>query len=328
MIKKLLSLSACALLALTPLASCGSIASAQKSNSKPHIVCTIFPEYDWVNQILGSHADDFEVTYLLSNGSDLHNFQPSIDDIAKISTCDLFIYTGGESDKWAEDAVKNSPNANMKTISLLHTLGDSVKEEELKEGMQECENEEGEEHGDEPEYDEHVWLSLENAETICKEITLQICSIDSENSDEYQENSSEYINKLSELDSNYRAELGSLKNTTLIFADRFPFRYLTDEYGLDYFSAFAGCSAETQASFETITFLAQKADLTNADTIFTIEGSDNSIANAVINATEKKNQKIVSLNSIQSVSQAQIDSGATYLSIMEQNLNKLKEALD
>ena len=190
--------------------------------------------------------------------------------------------------------------------------------------MQECE----EEKEEETEYDEHVWLSLQNAETICKEIALKICDIDGKNADDYRNNSIEYMNRLLELNLQYENELEQYRDRTIIVADRFPFRYLTDEYGLDYYSAFAGCSAETQASFETIAFLAKKADETGSETIFTIEGSDSRIANAVINATESKNQNIVTLNSIQSVNREQIKNGVSYISIMQDNLNKLKEAFD
>jgi len=304
---------------------CGSVS---EKNDKINIVCTVFPEYDWVRQIISGHENDFEITYLLSNGSDMHSYQPTVDDMIKISSCDLFIYIGGESDKWTEDAISQAKNKNLKTISLLDSLGSSAKEEELKEGMQNSEeNELDHNHEDEAEYDEHIWLSLENAETLCTAIAEEIYSLDSGNKADYQNNLATYCENLDKLNNEYTEILSAVPNKTLIFGDRFPFRYLVDDYGLDYYAAFSGCSAETEASFETITFLADKIDELHSDTVFTIDGSDDKIANAIISGTENKNQKIARLNSIQSVNDEQIKDGITYISIMKSNLDVLKEAL-
>lgn len=316
--RKILAVICCMIL----MCGCGEVS---EKNDKLNIVCTVFSEYDWVCEIVGSHEDEFEITYLLDNGSDMHSYQPTMDDIIKISSCDLFIYIGGESDEWAEDTIKQAENKNLKSISLLESLGDSVKEEELKEGMQESEEEH--EHDDEAEYDEHIWLSLGNAETLCNVIAEEIYSLDPQNKSDYQNNLESYCQQLNELDNKYTEILSDIENKTLIFGDRFPFRYLVDDYGLDYYAAFSGCSAETEASFETITFLADKINEINANTVFTIEGSDDSIANAIVSSTQTKDQKIVSLNSIQSVTSEQIKNGMTYISIMEENLNILKEAL-
>lgn len=295
--------------------------------SKLKIVTTIFPEYDWVREILGDQADHAELTLLLDNGVDIHNYQPTADDIMKISSCDMFIYVGGESDEWVEDALQEATNKDMVVIDLLDVLGDSVKEEEVKEGMQdEEEEEEGEE--EEPEYDEHVWLSLKNTKTLCSKISEELCGIDSENAETYQKNLKAYTEKLDKLDSEYKSLTDSAKEKTLIFGDRFPFRYLVDDYGLDYYAAFVGCSAETEASFETIVFLANKADELGVDTIFTIENSDKKIAETIISNTKSKNQKIAELNSLQSVTNEQIDSGTTYLSVMQSNYDVLKDTLN
>ncbi len=304
---------------------CGCGEVPEKSD-KLSIVCTVFPEYDWVREITNGHEENFEITYLLSNGSDMHSYQPTVDDMIKISSCDLFIYIGGESDKWTKDAIKQAKNKDLKTISLLDSLGSSVKEEEHKEGMQDS-DEEDHDHEEQAEYDEHIWLSLKNAETLCNSIAEEIYSLDPENKTDYQNNLTDYCKQLENLDTQYSETLSNVPNKTLIFGDRFPFRYLVDDYGLDYYAAFSGCSAETEASFETITFLSDKIDEINADTIFTIEGSDNSIANAIISSTEKKNQKIAHLNSIQSVNSEQVKNGTTYISIMKSNLDILKEAL-
>ncbi len=324
MFKKIFSLALCCLLTLCNFAGCGSV-SAVKDDNKPHIVCTVFPEYDWVTEILGEHTKDFNITYLLANGSDMHSYQPTMDDMVKISSCDIFIYIGGESDKWTKDAVSEAENKNMKTVNLLESLGNSVKEEEIKEGMQG--NDENNDNDEKAEYDEHIWLSLGNAEKLCTAITDTICSFDPDNADDYRNNLNSYIEEIKALDNEYSAVLSSVKEKTLVFADRFPFRYLVDDYGLDYYAAFSGCSAETEASFETITFLADKVNELNINTIFTIEGSDTKIAKAVISATKSQNQNISTLDSIQSVTSEQIKNGKTYISIMKSNLDVLKEAL-
>ena len=317
--RKIFAIKCCMIL----MCGCGEV---PEKRDKLSIVCTVFPEYDWVREITNGHEENFEITYLLSNGSDMHSYQPTVDDMIKISSCDLFIYIGGESDKWTKDAIKQAKNKDLKTISLLDSLGSSVKEEEHKEGMQDS-DEEDHDHEEQAEYDEHIWLSLKNAETLCNSIAEEIYSLDPENKTDYQNNLMDYCKQLENLDTQYSETLSNVPNKTLIFGDRFPFRYLVDDYGLDYYAAFSGCSAETEASFETITFLSDKIDEINADTIFTIEGSDDSIANAIISSTEKKNQKIAHLNSIQSVNSEQVKNGTTYISIMKSNLDILKEAL-
>ena len=314
--KKILLFISC--LAISIFSGCSN--KDEQKNDKINIVCTVFPAYDWVREITGN-PDNIEITYLLGNGADMHSYQPTMDDMVKISSCDLFIYIGGESDKWAEDAVKQAKNKNIKSISLLDALGNSAKEEEIKEGMQSDEEE------NEPEYDEHIWLSLDNAEILCNSIAEQIIYLDNKNAKKYNDNLSEYCEKLDNLDNKYSESLSGIKNKTLIFGDRFPFRYLVDDYGLDYYAVFSGCSAETEASFETITFLADKVDELNTDKIFKTEDSDDSMAKAIISGTKNKNQQIVSLNSIQSVTSQQIKDGADYLSFMEANLETLKEAL-
>lgn len=334
--KKILALMIAAILTVCCFAGCSSANenktgsqtdSKTEDTSKLKIVTTIFPEYDWVREILGDKIDHAELTLLLDNGVDLHNYQPTADDIMKISSCDMFIYVGGESDEWVDDALQEATNKDMVVIDLLDVLGDSVKEEEVKEGMQGEDEEEEEEGEEEIEYDEHVWLSLKNAKTLCSKISDELCNIDSENSDTYKDNVKAYNEKLDQLDSEYQSMIDSAKTKTLIFGDRFPFRYLVDDYRLDYFAAFVGCSAETEASFETIIFLANKVDELDAGTIFTIENSDKKIAETIKSNTKSKNQNIAELNSIQSVTSEQINSGTTYLSIMQNNYNVLKEAI-
>lgn len=308
------------------LASCADAGSSKK-DGKVSIVCTIFPEYDWVKNIT-KDIEDVDITYLLDSGADLHSYQPTAEDILIISDCDLFIYAGGESDKWVDDALENKRNEDMKIINMLDVIGDKAKEEEVKEGMQA--EEEEEEHGeeeDEKEYDEHVWLSLDNAKTICGVIADDLGEIDEANKESYSKNLESYLSELDKLDEDFKALADSASNKTLIFGDRFPFRYFTDEYGFDYYAAFVGCSAETEASFETIAFLAGKVDELGAKTVFTIENSDGKIAQAIIDNTQSKSAKTATLYSLQSVTKEQLDSDHTYISLMRKNLQTLKEAL-
>lgn len=322
------------LLAAGILGGCGkaesssiSAPSASQSGSKPlKIVTTIFPEYDWVREILGDKADHAEVTMLLDNGVDLHSYQPTADDIIKISDCDLFIYVGGESDGWVEDALKEATNKEMQVINLLDVLGEQVKEEEVVEGM-EAEEEESEDEN-EPEYDEHVWLSLKNAETLCNAITDALEEIDLANKDAYAANAASYLEKLAALDGEYQTVVDNAAQKTVLFGDRFPFRYLVDDYGLSYYAAFAGCSAETEASFETISFLAGKVDELGLPCVLTIEGAKHKIAETIVQNTAEKNQSILTLDSMQSTTSTDVENGTTYLSVMESNLDVLKQALN
>ena len=308
--------------------------TTENTDKKLKIVTTIFPEYDWTRAILGDRMDDVELTMLLDNGTDLHSFQPAVEDIMKVSSCDLLIYVGGESDEWIEDALESAQNKDMKTINLMEVLGDSIKEEETVEGMQGSEHEHGheDEHDhegeEEKEYDEHVWTSLRNASVICDAIAETLEEMDPENQETYQENVKSYKTKLSTLDSEYQDTVDDAKYDTLLFADRFPFRYLVDDYGLNYYAAFSGCSAESEASFKTVTFLAGKLDELGLKTVLTIEKSDDRIAQTVIENTKTKDQKILELNSMQSITSDEIADGVTYLSVMEDNLDVLKEALN
>lgn len=332
--KRVFAVFFCLLLAAGILSGCGkaesssiSAPSASQSGSKPlKIVTTIFPEYDWVREILGDKADNAELTMLLDNGVDLHSYQPTADDIIKISDCDLFIYVGGESDGWVEDALKEATNKDMQVINLLDVLGEQVKEEEVVEGM-EAEEEESEAE-DEPEYDEHVWLSLKNAETLCNAITDALKTIDPANKDAYAANAAAYLEKLAALDGEYQTVVDNAARKTVLFGDRFPFRYLVDDYGLNYYAAFVGCSAETEASFETISFLSGKVDELGLPCVLTIEGAQHKIAETIVQNTADQNQSILTLDSMQSTTSTDVANGTTYLSTMESNLNVLKQALN
>ena len=483
--------------------------------AKKSIVCETFPGYDWVMNVLGNNAGNYEVTLLQNSGTDLHSYQPSFQDIAKISTCDMFVYVGGESDEWVEDALENARNKNMIVVNMMEVLGDKVREEELVEGMQtdshehehghdhneeitekdikprklsefngewkslypvlltgaldeyveaqaekksisvkdsrkeieakwNCgvkevtikgdkitfvydngkketesysysgfvpvKNDEGKisgvrykftakgskapkyvmlnDHGHEPadsvehfhiyfgnksfddlmaskinpffvgkkltakqclesvmghghghghehhdhdddevEYDEHVWLSLKNAIIIVNVLRDSIIKLDSNNSSIYKKNAENYTLQLSKLDSEYKTAVTNGKYDTLLFADRFPFRYLVDDYGLKYYAAFIGCSAESEASFETIAFLVNKVNELNLKTVLTIEKSDKKIARTVVSNSKNKKCEILEMNSLQSVSKNEIKAGLSYLETMKKNLEVLKKAL-
>ena len=336
--KKILTLITCLLVFTGIFTGCGSSSASSKDSKKLKIVTTIFPEYDWVRKILGDREKDVELTMLIDSGVDLHSYQPSTDDIVKISKCDIFIYVGGESDKWVDDALKQGSNKDRTVIDLFDVLGDKLKEEEHKEGMQHehehdeehdhDESHEDHDHEDEKETDEHVWLSLKNAVTLCEHICDKICEKDEANKDTYKTNTNSYVQALEKLDKQYKETVDSAKTKTLVFADRFPFRYLVDDYGLDYYAAFAGCSAESEASFETVVFLAKKIDELGLECIFQIEGSKGNIANTVKENTSSKDQQIVTLDSLQSVTKKQVDDGVTYLGEMEKNLSVIKDAIN
>ncbi len=342
--KKYISFLVTAIVMVCCLSACGSAsdASPASGDDKLQIVTTIFPEYDWVMNVLGDNPAKVEVTMLLDNGVDLHSYQPTADDILKISTCDMFIYVGGESDEWVEDALKEATNKDMTVINLLEVLGDSVKEEEVVEGMQEDEHEgeEADEHeheeGDadeheheegEVEYDEHVWLSLRNAASLTDSISKELQKKDAANALVYKANSDAYIKKLNDLDKKYSDAVEAAPVKTLLFGDRFPFRYLTDDYGLTYYAAFVGCSAETEASFETITFLAKKVDELSLHAVMTIEGNDHRIAETIVQNTQSKDQQILTMDSMQSTTSKDVENGTTYLSVMKNNLSVLNDAL-
>ena len=340
--------------AVSSTASTKSEAKTDDANKKFSVVCTIFPEYDWIRQLVGDKKDNYEITYLLDKGVDLHSYQPTAEDIAKIANCDLFVYVGGESDGWVNDALKESKNDKMQVVNLLETLGKNVKPEEVVEGMQE-EDEHDHDHDDkdhdhddkdhddkdhdhedadhdrdleeETEYDEHVWLSLRNATALVNTLAEKLQTIDPENKDYYATTAADYTAKLGDLDSRYLATIKKAKVKTVLFGDRFPFRYLVDDYGLKYYAAFVGCSAETEASFETVAFLAKKTDDLKLKSVLVIENSDQKIAKKIVETTKDKSQNIVVLNSMQSITNEDIANGATYLSIMESNLKALASAL-
>ena len=301
----------------------GCAPKQQQNTTKLKIVATTFPQYDWIREIIGKDNTNVDLQLLMKNGGDLHSYQPTAGDIANIADANLFVYVGGESDEWVDDALKEKTNKDMKVINMMQTLGDDIDEEE--EGLEK----ESEDHDhEEIEYDEHVWLSLKRAQKIVKAIADELGELDSTNAKKYQENAEAYIAKLAALDKSYESTVNTVKNKTWIFADRMPFHYLAKDYGITTYAAFNGCSTETNASFNTIVSLAKYADELGIKHIMTIEGSDKKLAKAVIENTTDKNQDILTLNSLQSVSQSDIDKGLTYYGAMEENLKVLAQSFN
>lgn len=341
--KKLIALLLAVLMTASLFAACGGAPADNKTETKStasdpsatgsiKVVTTIFPIYDWVREVAQDDVD-VNLDLLLDNGVDLHSYQPTAKDIMDVSDCDIFIYVGGESDEWVDDTLAQADNKNMTVLDLMDILGDKAKEEEVKEGMQEDDHDhdEGEkddhDHEEEHEYDEHVWLSLKNASLFVDKIAEALGKVDTQHAADFTANAAAYTEKLNALDAQYQQAVDNASVKTLLFGDRFPFRYLTDDYGLDYYAAFVGCSAESEASFETISFLSGKVDELNLKSIMQIETSDGSIAKTVKDNTKTKDQQILTLDSIQNVTSDRVQAGETYLSVMESNLTVLKQAL-
>ena len=310
--QKIYALLALVLFAL-PLTGCGG----QPEKDGISVVEAIFPEYDWARQIIGDCAG-VQLHFLVDDGVDPHSFQPSVADMVTVSDCDLLIYGGGESDKWLEDVLAEPANKNIRSIALLPLLGEKAHTEEIVAGMQVSKAEE--------EADEHVWLSLRNAALFCDAITQALCEMDPGQAEHYQANLDAYLKKLSELDEAYRQTVQAARKNTLVVCDRFPYRYLTEDYGLHYYAAFPGCSAETGASFETVVFLADRVRELEPNALLVTETGDQQLAKTVAENAGRADMAVLTLDSMQSIS-AQQAAKVDYLSVMEQNRLVLEQAL-
>ncbi|MBR5233891.1 MAG: zinc ABC transporter substrate-binding protein [Clostridia bacterium] len=286
-----------------------------ENDGKPVVVTTVFSVYDWTRNITG---DKCNVIYLDRSGADMHSFEPVASDIALISKADVFIHIGGVSDKWVASAIESANNDSLKVLSLMTVTG--VLEEETVEGMQTHDHEDK----NTDEFDEHIWLSLRKAQTSVDAICKVLCESDSVNAETYKANADAYNSKLNALDGKFVSLMSGATRNTILVADRFPFRYLTEDYGIEYFAAFPGCSAESEASFETMTFLIEKTKELSLPCILIIENSDGKLADTI---TRETGAKVLTLGSCQSVTQAEAENGLTYLSVMENNLTTLMEAL-
>lgn len=300
----------------------GREGGSSTENDRIRVVATIFPQYDFVRQIAGERA---ELKMLLKPGEESHSYEPTPQDIIAIQNCDLFIYVGGENDAWVEDILDSMPESGMQTLRLMDCV-DTVEEEHVQ-GMQE---EKGHEHGGQEEdsvheMDEHVWTSPVNAAQIVEKITEVLSGTDPENAADYRANAAEYEKKLAQLDREFREVTEQAEKKTVIFGDRFPFRYFADEYGLEYYAAFPGCASDTEPSAETMAFLIRKAKEENVSAVLKMELSSDNIANAVAEAAGADVRVFYSCHNL---SAEQFENGETYLSMMEKNVETLKEVLN
>ena len=282
----------------------------KKSSDKLKIVATNFPAYDFSRAVVG---DEAEVKMLLSPGAEMHDFEPTPQDIIDIKNSDLFVYVGGESDEWVDDVLSDIDVDRAKVLKMMDVV--SVVEEDVVEGMETEEEEKAK-----AEYDEHVWMSPKNAEKIVQAILAKV----SERSANFKKNADEYVAELEGLDAELRAVVGDAKRKTLIFGDRFPLRYFVDEYGLNYFAAFPGCAEQTEASSKTISFLIDKVKTEKVPVVFKVELSSGKIAETIAQET---GAKVLEFNAVHNVSMDDFKAGATYVTLMRKNVLALKEAL-
>lgn len=294
------------------------------------VVTTIFPQYDFVRQIAGKHA---EVSMLLKPGEETHSYEPTPQDILKIQNCDLFIYVGGENDEWVEDILESIDTEKIRQLRLIDCV-ETVNEEHV-EGMKE---ERGHEHGEEEADqesdhgshetmtpDEHVWTSPKNAISIVERITEELAGLDPEHQAEYEENKEAYEKQLEALDDAFREVVQSAKREVLLFGDRFPFRYFADAYDLDYYAAFPGCASDTEPSAATMAFLINKVKEEQIPVVLKMELSNENIANAIAETTHAEVRTFYSCHNLTAREFAE---GETYLSMMKKNVETLKEALN
>ena len=326
--KFLLAAVAAALAASVATAAESAAPKAEAARPRVKVVATTFPIYDWTRQVLGDRLAETDLVLLQQSGVDLHSYTPSASDLRTIASCDLFAFVGGESDEWTERALAQPGKPIRRVLSLVKALGSAAKEEKSVEGMEEEHHDHGADHDeDEHEIDEHVWLSLRNAATLVKAIAAELSALDPANAAAYRANADAYCGRLAALDREYAKVVAGAARKTVLVADRFPFRYLADDYGLEYFAAFAGCSAESEASFKTVAFLAKKVDELKLPVILTMEGARHKIAETVRRTTKSGDQRILTLDSLQSTDGKSAKT-ARYLDAMAKNLEVLKEALN
>ncbi len=310
-------------LPLLILPSCSSDKLYHEGSGELNVVCTIFPPFDFARNVGG---DKITLTLLQDNGADLHNYVPTTATLEALSNADVFICVGGESDKWVDDAVSAANNPELKILKLTSSV--ILMHAELCGGeyYADYQTPEEEEHDHEHEHegDEHVWTSLRNAVKITEVICEAFTEADSENGEYYRSNADAYISELETLDSKYTETFASAKRKNVVFADRFPFVYLLNDYGISYLAAFSGCSTEANASFATQTSLTEAVMKDSLPVVLTIEGTDKPLADTISSST---GCSILKMNSMQSIVRAEVTEGATYINIMKENLEVLKQAL-
>ena len=289
--------------------------SNNDNNSKISIIATSFPGYDFARAIV-KDVDDVNIKMLLKPGSEMHDYEPTPKDIININNSDIFIYVGGDSDSWIDDILKTVDTNKTKIVKLMDLV--DVKKEEIVEGMEVSKS-------DEDEYDEHVWTSPVNAITIINKLKNIIEDIDYDNILLYEKNATAYINQLNNIDNEIKDIVKNAKRNELVFGDRFPFRYFALEYNLTYYAAFNDCSDATEASTKTVSFLINKVKSDKIPVVLKIELSNGNIANTIAKET---GAKVLELASAHNISSSDFDSGITYVDIMKNNIEVLKEALN
>jgi len=313
--KKLITMALVLVLALCAVVFAGCARQNEvDDDGKISVVTTIFAPYDFARAIAGDAAN---ITMLLSPGSESHSFEPTPQDIIKIQKCDVFIHVGGESDEWVRSVLASMDTSNMKIVTMMDCV--ETFEGEIVEGMQDDHD-----HEEAHEYDEHVWTSPRNAKLIVRKIADALCAVDADNAEIYNQNTRDYQTKLDALDAEFRAVVAAATRKTIVFGDRFPFRYLAQAYGLSYFAAFPGCSTESEASAATVSFLIDKIKDEGIPVIFHVELSNQKMANTISEAT---GAKVCLLHACHNISRDEFQSGRTYLDIMTANVATLKEAL-
>jgi len=307
------------LIILTIFTGCQSTIDNSDSRDKLNVVATIFPQYDFVRQIAG---DNINLSMLLPPGSESHSYEPSPQDIIKIKNCDMFIYVGGASDAWVDKILESIDTQSIKIVSLMDLV--EAVEEKIVEGM-EADHDHGHDHEEEEhEYDEHVWTSPKNAMIITEKISEMLCLMDSENSEIFKKNTQAYLDKLAVLDSEFEKTVNGAEQKTIVFGDRFPFRYFADAYGLEYFAAFPGCSTETEASAATVAFLIDKIKAEKIPAVFHVELSNKKMANTISEAT---GAKVLLFHACHNITRDEMSAGVGYIDFMNGNLESLKEAI-
>lgn len=309
---------------LFTLSSCSYAKSESKNDSgKVSVVTTIFPYYDFTRSIAGDKAD---IKLLLSPGSEPHSYEPSPSDIVAIENCDIFIYNGGESDEWVESVLDSIENKNMKVMRMMDYV-DLLYEQSVDHDEHEHEDGDGDEHEHEhgEEYDEHIWTSVKNAEKLTNAIYDELCVSDFANKAAYSSNRDSYLSKLQALDSEISDIVSNAKRNTVVFGDRFPFLYLVTDYSLEYECAFPGCSSETEPSISTVTHMIDFTRENKIPVVFYLEFSNGKVAKLI---SEDTGAKTMLFSSCHNVTKDEFADGATYISLMEQNENALKEALN
>lgn len=314
-------------LSLLPLVvACGSKNSGDER--KIRVVCTLFPQYDWLREIVGE-SEGVELSLIIQNGSDLHSYEPTASDILELSEADMVVYIGDEYEKWVGKALEQSGNKDTVRIELSECEGielHSISSES--EGHSHGHEGHGHEGHDHAALDEHIWLSLDNALSACKTLASALAALDGERADSYEKNAERYAKELEALDAEFVDLLEKAPNEGrfLLFCDRFPFVYLLEDYGVEYAAAFEGCSTDVDADFATVLRLIKEADAHSLSCVAVTESSDGELARTVLSSSRRGKGDIIVFNSLQSVSRGQIADGLTYISAMRDNLNALARA--